>query len=347
MTLAPAPLAAPPAASSAAARLVLVRMALPAKKPVPAKTVRDDVNKLLPSPLSQPEFDEIRSGLAAEGFLSVGKRNVFTVTDAGRQAALRFLGIAEFPPRINWNAVVGNHLFPKAAGLSSAAAAKLDDGDKLAALVLKRKYDLPQGAGGRIKPVLQALVCKELGFPEETSLDGLLCTVLSRLLGSSRLTAEKLVKQVPLFETGLSALRADDVRRLLVKEWLAKDAAHDRPASAANHATAEAPVSEEFDLEAFAATVLALAAERPPQERFHDDKAFIAPLWRASQREASFPRLTLDEFKQRLVEANARGLLHLSRADLVQEMDATLVETSEIRYLNAAFHFVRLEEGRS
>ena len=51
----------------------------------------------------------------------------------------------------------------------------------------------------------------------------------------------------------------------------------------------------------------------------------------------------MNAFKQRLVEANSKGLLRLSRADLVSAMDPELVAESETRYLNARFHFVRLD----
>jgi hypothetical protein len=54
----------------------------------------------------------------------------------------------------------------------------------------------------------------------------------------------------------------------------------------------------------------------------------------------------LPEFKQRLVEANAQHLLHLSRADLVEAMDPELVAESRTSYLNATFHFVLLEGDR-
>ena len=64
---------------------------------------------------------------------------------------------------------IAKYLFPKAAGLSASAAAKLDNGDKLAALLLKRKYRLASGAGSTINQVLEAVVCKELGVPEETT----------------------------------------------------------------------------------------------------------------------------------------------------------------------------------
>ena len=94
-------------------------------------------------------------------------------------------------------------------------------------------------------------------------------------------------------------------------------------------ATARILPAEPFDLPAFAATVRALAADSPPEDRFHDNKVFIAALWCTSQREPNFPRLSLPEFKQRLVEANSQGLLHLSRADLVQAMDPQSVADSE------------------
>ena len=125
----------------------------------------------------------------------------------------------------------------------------------------------------------------------------------------------------------------------MVRDWLGGAPTADAPQP-------ESPPAEPFDLPAFAATVRALAASSPPEDRFHDNKVFIAALWRATQREPNFPRLSLPEFKQRLVEANSQNLLHLSRADLVQAMDPQLVADSETVYLNATFHFVLLEGDR-
>jgi hypothetical protein len=117
------------------ADLVLVRMTLPSKKPVAPAVVRKDVGKLLNSELSGAEFDDLRSELATAGFLTRGKRNTFALTDAGRERALRFLGVAELPSRRNWSTVIARYLFPKAAGLSATAAAELENGDKLAAFI--------------------------------------------------------------------------------------------------------------------------------------------------------------------------------------------------------------------
>jgi len=322
---------------TAVADLVLVRMTLPSKTPVAPSVVRKDVGKLLNCDFSAAELDDLRSELASAGFLTKGKRNTFSLTDAGRERALRFLGVAELPSRTNWSTVIAKYLFPKAAGLSADAAAKLDSGDKLAAFVLKRKYGLAAGAGATVNQVLEAVACERLGFFQETTLNGLLCEVLSRLMGSERQTKEILIKQIPLFETGLTVASADAARCKVVRDWLGGAPLPPQPPPP------EPPPSERFDLPVFAATVQALAASSPPQDRFHDNKVFIAALWRASQREPNFPRVSLAEFKQRLIEANSHNLLHLSRADLVQAMDPQLVGESETEYLNATFHFVLLE----
>lgn len=327
-------LAMPPAINKAAADLLLVRMALP--NPTPKK-IRDDIGKLLEGPMSAADFDQLRNDLASASLLAKGKRNTFALTDAGRERALRFLGVAELPARTNWSTVISKYLFPKAAGVPASAAAKLDSWDKLAAFILKRKYGLAAGAGSTVKQVLEAIACKDRGFPEETTLNGLLCAVLSRLLECERLTRVKLAEQLPLFKTGLTSATADAARRKLVQDWLA---------GAAPPPQRESEPAEPFDLAAFAATVRALAPQSPPQDRFHDNKVFIAALWRATRREPHFPQLSLPEFKQRLVEANSRNLLHLSRADLVQAMDPRLVTESETVYLNATFHFVLLEGDR-
>jgi hypothetical protein len=318
------------------ADLLLVRMALPSATP---KRICEDLGKLLDGGMSADALDELRNELTFAGFLTKGKRNAFALTDAGRERGLKFLGVAELPPRTNWSAVIAKYLFPKASGLSAEAAAKLKKADNLAALILKQKYGLAAVASATVNQVLEAIVCKELGFPEETTLDGLLRAVLCRLVGSdSRLTKADLAKQLPLFKTGLKRIRADDVRRKLVRSWLTD--------SAVTTAPDEPRPAEPFDLAAFALTVRAFASRSPAADRFHDNKVFIAALWRASQREANFPRLKLPEFKRRLVEANAQHSLHLSRADLVQAMDPQAVADSETVDGNATFHFVLLEGDR-
>ena len=72
-------------------------MALPSKKPVAPSAGAEDVGKLLDSELSAAEFDDLRSELAAAGFLTKGKRNTFALTDAGRERATSIPGYHRAP----------------------------------------------------------------------------------------------------------------------------------------------------------------------------------------------------------------------------------------------------------
>lgn len=327
---------APPAALSTTADLVLVRMALPGKS-APSK-VRNDVGKLLGITLSAAELDDLRRSLTTDRFLVLGKRNVFTVTPEGRERAARFLKLEEFPPQLTWKQVIAKHLFPRAAGLTAEQAAKLDSGEQLAAHLLKQRFGLNGGTVGTLQQVIKAFVCKQLGYADEQSLDDIYCLVLSRLLGTEqRLKKKGIERQVANHQLNVPNLKAESIRTRVIRESLA--------ARTVQIPKPDVP-PEPFDLSAFANTVLKLARISPPDDRFHDNKVFIAPLWRTSQQESSFPRLTLAEFKACLLKANREGLLHLSRADLVQAMDPQLVAESETAHLTATFHFVRLEGDR-
>ena len=185
------------ATDTAVADLVLARMAVPGKSPVGPMALRKDIGKLLGSEMSAAELDSLRTSLATAGFLTQGKRNTFSLTDAGRERALRFLGVDEVPAGTNWSTLIAKHLLPKAIGLPAEAAAQLKNGDLLAAFLLKRKYGLAAGAGSTVNQVLEAVACKQLGFGDETTLAGLSCAVLSRLMGSERLSKRSSPSRFP------------------------------------------------------------------------------------------------------------------------------------------------------
>jgi hypothetical protein len=241
--------------------------------------------------------------------------------------------------------LIAKHLLPKVAGLTDDEAAKLDSGDKLAALVLKRKFGLPAEAGSTVSQVLEAVACKHLGFEQETTLEGLLSAVLSKLIGSDRLTRKELVKQLPLFETGMADGSADAARCALVREGLRGSMTKERQSPPPSPPRLE-PEPEPVDLPTFAATVRALATDSPPHDRLHNNKVFIAALHRAIEQEPSVPRMSLAEFKERLVEAHSQNLLRLSTADHLQEMNPQQAADSETTDQHTAFHFVTLEEDR-
>jgi hypothetical protein len=96
-----------------------------------------------------------------------------------------------------------------------------------------------------------------------------------------------------------------------------------------------------LDLDVFAKRVVE-AARESRSGRFGSDKVFVAHVWKALQDDPAFAAMGLDGFKHRLAEANNARLLDLSRADMVEAMDLDDVELSEVPYLGATFHFIRL-----
>ncbi len=308
--------------------LVLVRYLV--AQPTPTK-VRADVGKLLGITIGASEFDAVRADLTNRGFLGRGKQGRHALTADGRSRALRFLGLADIPARATWSSLVGQYLFPQAVGLTNEAAAKLKDAKTMRAFLVKRKYNLPSGTPTTPQATLEALACQQLGYPGETSLQAVLCLVLSKMLKQERLTKDELAQQVPLYQTELPKADANAIRQKMVRDWLK------------GHAPARNDQPEPFDLHAFAATVLALARKSPPMDRYYETKVFIVAVWRASQAEPNFPRLTLAEFKAHLLHAHVQNLLSLVRADLVSAMDPQLVAESELAYRNATFHFILLE----
>jgi len=87
-----------------------------------------------------------------------------------------------------------------------------------------------------------------------------------------------------------------------------------------------------------------MAARKSPTGWFGDAKVFISHVWRALSDDPAFRDMDSAGFKDRLVEAHLARLLELGRADLVSAMDPADVRESATPYLNAVYHFVRIEE---
>jgi hypothetical protein len=241
------------------------------------------------------------------------------------------------PPRCKWQTIQAKFLLPKALGLPPTARdaqKRVEKAEGLAALLLKRRFDLPVGASPSLGQVLEALVCKELGFPGETSVVAVKAEVLSRLIGSDeRLTSKDLTKKLPGILLQAKGGGAAGLREVVLHGWA--DGATHRP----EPPPPPPPESAEFDLTEFAQTVTA-AARDCPTGRFGDNKVFISHVWRRLRDELPFRAMDLPTFKRRLTESNTAGLLRLTRADLVEVMDPVDVDESNTPYLNTSFHFV-------
>jgi len=271
-------------------------------------------------------------------------------TSDGRREALAFLRIDDLKPKTTWSTLRKIYLPAQALGLSASTDASIkafasDPGFK--AILLKHQYHLPAAELPKLDEVIDALAWKLIGFEPSArkfTLRAVKSALLNRELGDGRATEFKKAAN-QLLAKGLGARRDDskELRDAVTRGWVDRHlqaesdgaSAHEIPAALA----AEPQV--EFDLPTFAAHVKA-AAGACTTGRYGSNKVFIAHVWAALQSDPVFQNMSLAAFKDRLTQANNARLLDLSRADLVQAMNADDVRESEVQYLSATFHFVRI-----
>jgi len=274
-------------------------------------------------------LDAAVDALVAAGLLD-GSGRALQLTDGGRDAALRFLGLARRPARLDWRAVQTKVLPYRLLGwsLDDVPAGRVAS-EVLTAAVLVREESLPVPARAPARSSLDAIAWRALGVETHRpfSRDAVLEHVLGTALGGARFRDAWSGARL-LAAKHLGARRADPegLRSAVVRRHV--DGASPPP-------PAQTPASDQADLEAFARRVLE-AARGAPSGRFGEGKVFISHVHR-QLRDAT---LDLDRFKSRLVEAQRAGLVALSRADLVGAMPLDDVRASETRNLGANFHFV-------
>jgi hypothetical protein len=266
---------------------------------------------------------------------------VAELTASGQEATLSFFRLKQLPakPKPTWASLKKSLLLAPALGLPRPGQALAKD-DALRAALLKRQFDLPLDDYPTLKQAKTEWLRKTLGLgaKEKVTLETVQAALLRRELGDGDgrgLAAKRVLDR--LLARHLRAPRDDtkELRDEVVRKWIDGGVAVAPPA----------PPAPSLDLDCFSESVLD-AAGACPTGRYGDGKVFIAHVWRALQDRPEFRGMDLPTFKQRLAEANNARLLDLSRADLVQAMDPEDVRRSEVQYLNAMFHFIRLDPGR-
>ncbi len=267
---------------------------------------------------------------------------------------LRGLGGAGSP----WKRIADFALPAFALGWSSddpRVRSRLKDREAWAAAIVARDYGLIASGSPPPTPpqVANAIVWRRLGLSGK--LPQQVPAAIATLFIGHLLETEVAGWQSGLVQLAAKSVRAPraDLKALrqgVIGEWLADrswtDASREvaaEPRLAAPPPGPDAPPRPD-DLEGFARRVRD-AARQARSGVFGDHKVFISALWRdlGAGRETA---ASLDDFKQRLVEASRRGLLRLHRADLVEEMDPAEVNASATRSMDATFHFVEREATR-
>ena len=335
--------------------LILARLLVAGDKGARAADLRKDLAPLLgrrwPGAALTSVVDRALVKLGAGGMVvqSPGKTRraapTIALTESGRRGALGFLNVAELParPRPTWASVKKSLVAARALGLPAPGPTSgfaKDDG--LRAELLNRQADLGLGAFPTLKQAKEAWTRKQLGMGdrEKVTLETVQAALFRRALGDDpkppaapKQALDRLLARAA--GTGAASLNVKDLRDEVVRRWL-DDSLGGAPAPAV--------------LSPFAALALGAFADRVRATaracktgRYGENKVFIVHVWRALQNDPDFHGGDFPAFKARLAEANNARLLNLARADLVQAMDPEDVHLSEVSYMNASFHFIRIE----
>lgn len=278
--------------------------------------------------------------------LMIRKTERVYLAEPGRTAILGALGLDHLPPKTTWDKLKKTYLAATALGLPAprAQAAKSFGGDPgFKAALLKAKYDLPLGDFPSFDKAIDALAWTLLGFPSGRKFDvkSVKSALIRRALGDPReLEAKPDPKKeaAKLLAKTLGARQAgkDELRLSALRHWVDGEAG-----ATASEPREPLPLAPADDLEAFARRVVE-AARSSLTGRFGANKVFVAHVWRVLRDEPAIAAPGFDGFKKRLAEANNARFLDLSRADLVEAMDPEDVRLSEVSYLGATFHFIRI-----
>jgi hypothetical protein len=312
-------------------QLILARMLVNTK---PA-SIHKDLGKLATARLSTGEwthaFDAHWNQLVEAELIEckrAKKSASYSLTEEGRAQALRFLQIDRVPANLTWARIQTDYLVPLAMDIKpgSRAARQITKAPGLKQAIIARSRGLPVRDGMKATDLITAIAWKLLGVDGELRFN--VVTVVQRLLWPERhtnLNVAQLQNVLAALAVGARpAATPGDLRSAAVCGWMLSG-----PDS-----------GDETDLAEFAQRA-SDAARHSPTGWFGNNKVFISHVWRQFRKNATSGRADFERFKQRLIEANREGLLHLSRADLVEAMDPDDVRESLTEYANATFHFVR------
>lgn len=269
--------------------------------------------------LARKAIDSAVSDLQEAGFVVGRGRNSgrLELVEEGKKRALADLGVSSLPgsakgARQKWAWIQHVALVRLALGADAGGGGKRElSSDAVKARILQQHFGLHPGAKLTLSEVVN-----------------MLCAVA---MAKTRAAPRRLRQQV-------------------VARWLLEPSqeAGEKDAPGAAETPPQQPEKkdpekkEPDDLATFAEKALA-AAKRSPTGRRDGDKVFVSHVYRELVRGGDAAGLSLPDFKSRLVEAQKKGLLRFSRADLVEDMSPEDVRESEVERLSARFHLLRID----
>jgi hypothetical protein len=344
---------------SASETLVLVRLLVAGEKGEAASKIKKDLEPLLAhrweGAALNERVDRTLVALESMGLLALlpGKTKKaaakFLLTAEGRRWCLNILGVPQLRPKTTWAVLRKTYLPACAVGIPASSEAlfkALASEPAFQAILLKRQYDLSIAELPKPDQATDALAWKLIGFEgkdHKFNVKNIKTALFNRALGDGHAPDFKKAA-TRLLAQRLGARRDDpkELRDAVLRGWIDREDGGQALAESVETPQASPLAARPpFDLTSFAKQVKS-AARGCQAGRFGDNKVFIAHVWKALQVDPTFPTMELATFKEHLAEANNARLLDLSRADLIQAMDPDDVRQSEVHYLSATFHFVRI-----
>lgn len=321
-------------------RLVLVWLVVPRKRPS-LEGVAKVLSPFLRGTGAAPESiaRQCLGRLKSRGDIEAD--TTWMLSAAGREKALAALGVPALPKRPSWKWV---HSLLVARGHGEeptpAALRRMATTDGLAAAVLEKHHRIKAPPAPTLTQVGHAIAWRELGVEstEPFTLKAVLIHIAQKVVGAAATPEDSRAALGMLAAAAAGASRGDaPLRAALVKRWMAQEKREVESA-----APPASPDVESASLEAFSRRALD-AARSSPTGRWGEHKVFVSHAWSQYQKVHDGSALDLESFKNMLVRANRARLLFLSRADLVEEMNAEDVRRSEIASLGTTFHFIRVD----
>lgn len=355
------------------ADLLLSRLLFADEKGITTSELKGAVKAISGSELSNSAFTErvekVLAELSEQDYISSVSPSRYQVTDTGRQHILNQLGLETFPAKIQWNTFKNTDWIAYALNLpelSSDTRKRIADADGLRAAILKHCFDLPIKDFGTLIQARNALLWQKLCDPataehlkeqlpelrqQAFNQGAVMGALLNDLVQAAKpLPWQKALPQLVAKVANARRTSPDELRAAILRQALVDNAGD----SAVNSHAVSAPTPPEKTdvLDRASSTSLSddefaeltlNAAKETKEGRLGDYKVFISRVWETFQQQHPELKLSLEKFKQRLITANQKQLLTLSRADSPHDLHANDETASEIAYLNATFHLIRIE----
>lgn len=362
--------------------LILSRLLLVGTDTMTKGDLKNAVKAIAASYLTSSELsdhlDHALNVLSSQEHIQQSGKSRYQITETGQQHIKEILGLEKLPKALQWKTIKDKDWVIYALNLPGLTPdiRKRLDGERLRAAILQSYFELPIDNFSSLTKVRDALLWRQLcepsvaqrlqaqlsqssqRFNQGTVMAALLNDLLQDLLQSDSpdstpkaLVWDKALKQlvaklVRAKRTDPNELRSAILRQAVasalpkLSDALEEDLDDEAFIKTTSHPSSAQVLEPDIPIPEFAKA--ALKAARTTEERFGDDKVFISQVWRTFQEQSSYA-LTLDQFKNNLLEANRQHLLTLNRADLSYALNTDDVKTSEISHLSSTFHFIRID----